>query len=199
MNRVIAARGIRLVSRKIEVLLLSKGRDQAPDCHYLLGGLASAGGMDSPLSILSLSAAANCRRRRDLPQIAGAAGAVARKTTARLTGHSKMSKNGRAAGAALRIRYRGLLPFRRAPAEVAMQRQDGFFCLAGLYQERYAKGRQMTAEAAERISDLEFTETYRVPFQYSRLVREHLFVQRLRGRPRPASPSPMSTATFPMT
>ena len=32
----------------------------------------------------------------------------------------------------------------------------------------------MTAEAAERISDLQFTETYRVPFQYSRLVREHL-------------------------
>ena len=32
----------------------------------------------------------------------------------------------------------------------------------------------MTAEAAARISDLQFTETYRVPFQYSRLVREHL-------------------------
>lgn len=32
----------------------------------------------------------------------------------------------------------------------------------------------MTAEAASRISDLQFTETYRVPFQYSRLVREHL-------------------------
>ena len=37
-----------------------------------------------------------------------------------------------------------------APADVAMQRQDGFFRLAGLYQDRYAKGRQMTAEAAER-------------------------------------------------
>ena len=43
----------------------------------------------------------------------------------------------------------------------------------------------MTAEAAERISDLQFTETYRVPFQYSRLVREHLgtgaFVQSSAG------------------
>ncbi len=36
------------------------------------------------------------------------------------------------------------------------------------------KSRQMTLQAAERISDLQFTETYRVPFQYSRLVREHL-------------------------
>ncbi len=32
----------------------------------------------------------------------------------------------------------------------------------------------MTAEVSSRISDLQFTETYRVPFQYSRLVREHL-------------------------
>ena len=32
----------------------------------------------------------------------------------------------------------------------------------------------MTAEAAAQISDLQFTEAYRVPFQYSRLVRENL-------------------------
>ena len=32
----------------------------------------------------------------------------------------------------------------------------------------------MTAEAATRISDLQFTAAYRVPFQFSRLVREHL-------------------------
>ena len=36
------------------------------------------------------------------------------------------------------------------------------------------KAGRLTAEAAERISDLQFTETYRVPFQFSRLVREHL-------------------------
>ena len=61
-----------------------------------------------------------------------------------------------------------------APNEVALQRQDGFFRLASLYEQRYAKGRQMTAEAATGISDLQFTESYRVPFQYSRLVRENL-------------------------
>ncbi len=61
-----------------------------------------------------------------------------------------------------------------APDDVALQRQDGFFRLARLYGERYAKGRAMTAEAAEHISDLQFTESYRVPFQYSRLVRENL-------------------------
>jgi len=61
-----------------------------------------------------------------------------------------------------------------APPAVAAQRKDGFFALARLYERRYAKGRQMTAEAAERISDLQFTEAYRVPFQFSRLVRENL-------------------------
>ena len=43
----------------------------------------------------------------------------------------------------------------------------------------------MTAQAAAQISDLQFTEAYRVPFQYSRLVREHLgagaFVQSSAG------------------
>ena len=72
-----------------------------------------------------------------------------------------------------------------APREIALQRQDGFFRLAALYADRYAKGRAMTAEAASRISDLQFTETYRVPFQFSRLVREHLsassFVQSSSG------------------
>ena len=72
-----------------------------------------------------------------------------------------------------------------APPEVAEQRRDAFFRLARLYEVRYAKGRQMTAEASSRISDLQFTEAYRVPFQYSRLVREHLstsaFVQSAAG------------------
>jgi glutamate-1-semialdehyde 2,1-aminomutase len=129
--------------------------------------------MDTPLPILSLSTAA----------VAGAA-AVFPKLTARLTlsrakhrsltGHSKMSRM-----------VARLIPFYEfdindffavdgAPKAVATQRQDGFFRLARLYEERYVKGRAMTAEAAERIADLDFTETYRVPFQFSRLVRQHL-------------------------
>ena len=52
--------------------------------------------------------------------------------------------------------------------------RTAFSGLRGLYQQRFAKGRQMTLQAATRISDLQFTEAYRVPFQYSRLVREHL-------------------------
>src|SRR5581483_9599000 len=63
-----------------------------------------------------------------------------------------------------------------APDDVATKRRDGFFALSETYKQRFAKGREMTAEAAEHISDLQFTRAYRVPFQYSRLVRENLGV-----------------------
>jgi glutamate-1-semialdehyde 2,1-aminomutase len=61
-----------------------------------------------------------------------------------------------------------------APPAIAALRQDGFFRLARLYEERYPRGRALTKEAAECISDLQFTRAYRVPFQYSRLVQEYL-------------------------
>jgi glutamate-1-semialdehyde 2,1-aminomutase len=140
--------------------------------------------MDSPLPILSLAGAAVVGTATVLPKM-GARLALSRAKHRSLGGHAKMS----------RLVAR-LIPFYEfdigdffrsdgAPAAVATQRQDGFFRLARLYQERFASGRQMTLQASEKISDLQFTETYRVPFQYSRLVREHLgtgaFVQSSAG------------------
>ncbi len=61
-----------------------------------------------------------------------------------------------------------------APEEVAARRQDGFMRLAALYRQRFAKTSARTAEAASSISDLQFISAYRVPFQYSRYVRQHL-------------------------
>ena len=129
--------------------------------------------MDSPLPILYLSTAAVAGAAAVFPKVKARL-ALSRAKHRSLSGHSKMS----------RLVAR-LVPFYEfdlndffcsdgAPATVATKRQDGFFHLARLYQERYAKGRQMTAEARTHISDLQFTEAYRVPFQYSRLVREHL-------------------------
>ncbi|WP_439926076.1 aminotransferase class III-fold pyridoxal phosphate-dependent enzyme [Nitrobacter sp. JJSN] len=129
--------------------------------------------MDLPLPILTLSAAAVAGAAVVLPKL-NARLALSRAKHRSLTGHSKMSKM-----------VARLLPFYEfdnddffrsdgAPPEIAKQRRDAFFRLARLYGERYAKGRHMTAEASSRISDLQFTETYRVPFQYRRTVREHL-------------------------
>src|SRR5712664_1446845 len=129
--------------------------------------------MDSPLPILSLAGAAVVGTAAIFPKLRARL-ALSRAKHRSLTGHAKMS----------RLVAR-LIPFYEfdigdffrsdgAPPAVATRRQDGFFQLAGLYQERFARGRQLTLQAATRISDLQFTEAYRVPFQYSRLVREHL-------------------------
>jgi glutamate-1-semialdehyde 2,1-aminomutase len=129
--------------------------------------------MDSPLSILSLSAAAIAGVAVTFPKLQARL-ALSRAKHRSLTGHSKMSK-----------RVARLIPFYEfddkdffcsdgAPAAVAAQRHDAFFRLAGFYQHRFARSRQMTQDAAAHISDLQFTEVYRVPFQYSRLVRQHL-------------------------
>jgi glutamate-1-semialdehyde 2,1-aminomutase len=61
-----------------------------------------------------------------------------------------------------------------APAEVEQRRRAGFQRLSALYRERFAKTLQLTEEAREAISDLQFTGAYRVPFQYSAYVRKHL-------------------------
>jgi glutamate-1-semialdehyde 2,1-aminomutase len=136
-------------------------------------GLVSAVGMDTPLPILSFAAGAVAVTAAVAPKVRARL-ALSRAKHRSLTGHSKMS----------RLVAR-LVPFYEfdiddffrsdgAPVEVATQRQDGFFRLAALYEDRFARSRQMTSEAASRISDLQFTQAYRVPFQYSRLVREHL-------------------------
>jgi len=61
-----------------------------------------------------------------------------------------------------------------APAEVAARRRAGFFQLADLYRQRFSKTVALTAEIQDSVSDLQFTARYRVPFQFSRLVREQL-------------------------
>ncbi len=72
-----------------------------------------------------------------------------------------------------------------APQDVAALRRAGFMRLSALYRARFAQTAQRTAEVADSISDLQFTNAYRVPFQYSRFVREHLnagiFVQSSEG------------------
>jgi glutamate-1-semialdehyde 2,1-aminomutase len=128
--------------------------------------------MDSPLLILSAAATVTAAVAV-VPKLQARL-ALSRAKHRSLTGHSKMSR-----------RVARLIPFYEfddkdffcsdgAPADVATQRHDAFFRLGKLFQDRFAKSRQMTQETAARISDLQFTEAYRVPFQYSRLVREHL-------------------------
>jgi len=61
-----------------------------------------------------------------------------------------------------------------APAEIAERRRAGFARLSALYRTRFAETIRLTAEASADISDLQFTDAYRVPFQYRRMVRTAL-------------------------
>jgi glutamate-1-semialdehyde 2,1-aminomutase len=61
-----------------------------------------------------------------------------------------------------------------APDAVVAERRAGFARLAELYRTRYARTVQLTTEVTGLISDLQFTERYRVPFQFSQFVRGHL-------------------------
>jgi glutamate-1-semialdehyde 2,1-aminomutase len=61
-----------------------------------------------------------------------------------------------------------------APAGVAQQREAGFHRLARTFAARWPHSAAMTERARDSISDLQFTGSYRVPFQYAPLVKQHL-------------------------
>jgi glutamate-1-semialdehyde 2,1-aminomutase len=63
-----------------------------------------------------------------------------------------------------------------APAEVVAQRRAAFDLLCAGFAERYAKTLALTAQAREGLADLQFTGAYRVPFQFSPVVRARLKV-----------------------
>lgn len=129
--------------------------------------------MDSQLPILSLAAGAVAVTAAGAPK-ARARLALSRAKHRSLSGHSRMSRLVARLVPAYEFDINDFFRSDRAPPAIATRRQDGFFRLAALYRQRFPRSRQLTAEAAARISDLQFTQAYRVPFQYSRLVREHL-------------------------
>ena len=72
-----------------------------------------------------------------------------------------------------------------APPPVVAQRRAALERLSVHFRERYGKSLALSAEVAESLPDLQFTGRYRVPFQYSELLRQHLkvgsFVQSAHG------------------
>jgi glutamate-1-semialdehyde 2,1-aminomutase len=91
-----------------------------------------------------------------------------------MTGHSRMAR-----------RIASLIPFYDydedrffrcddAPDDVAARRRDAFTRLSEVWRQRFGQTIAVTREAAAGVSDLQFTAAYRVPFQFSRVVREHL-------------------------
>ena len=63
-----------------------------------------------------------------------------------------------------------------APPAVVAQRRAALQRLAQHYAEHYAKSLALGAEVGDGLPDLQFTGRYRVPFQYTELLRRHLKV-----------------------
>ncbi len=99
---------------------------------------------------------------------------LSRAKHASLTGHSRMAK--RVASLLPGYAYDETRFFASddAPADVVAQRRAGFARLAALYDERFPRSAAMTAQARDGISDLQFTGSYRVPYQFSPYLRQHL-------------------------
>ncbi|MFM2120858.1 MAG: hypothetical protein RL722_2326 [Pseudomonadota bacterium] len=61
-----------------------------------------------------------------------------------------------------------------APAELQGRRRAGLRRLADTYQARFARSLALTDQARASIPDLAFTGSYRVPFQFTPYLRQHL-------------------------
>ncbi|WP_119288347.1 aminotransferase class III-fold pyridoxal phosphate-dependent enzyme [Azohydromonas sediminis] len=93
-----------------------------------------------------------------------------------LAGHSKMAKRVAALIPGYAYDEQRFFAADGAPGDVVARRRAGFERLAALYRERYPKSVALTTQAREGISDLQFTGAYRVPYPFSRYLREHLAV-----------------------
>ncbi|MPZ41143.1 MAG: aminotransferase class III-fold pyridoxal phosphate-dependent enzyme [Rhizobiales bacterium] len=102
-----------------------------------------------------------------------------------LSGHSRMARRVAAMVPFYEYDERRFFRADNPPEEVAAQRQAAFQRLTALYRECYPKTTRMTDEIKHGISDLQFTEAYRVPFQFGRYACRHLsagtFVQSSSG------------------
>jgi len=100
--------------------------------------------------------------------------ALSRAKHRSLAGHSRLSR--RIAALVPRYAFDDAHFFRAddATAEVADRRRAAFECLSRLSATTSARTLDQTAAAAPHISDLQFTESYRVPFPFSPTVKTHL-------------------------
>ena len=91
-----------------------------------------------------------------------------------LAGHSRMAKRVASLIPGYSYDEQRFFDSDGAPQAVAQQREAAFQRLGSEFAQRYRLSAAMTESARESISDLLFTGSYRVPFQYAPLVKQHL-------------------------
>ena len=102
-----------------------------------------------------------------------------------LTGHSRMAKRLAAWVPGYAYDEAHFFAADEAPSDVQDRRRTAFTVLAAELNGRHARSIALTQQARTQIPDLQFTGAYRVPFQFSPYLRQHLsvgaFVQRTDG------------------
>src|SRR5215471_12520772 len=129
--------------------------------------------MDSRYTTLTLYALGAGALTTSLVKLKGRL-ALSKSKHRSLTGHARIARRLAALVPFYEYDESGFFRADDAPEEIALRRQAGFMRLAEQFRKRFAATAQLTAEVRDGISDLQFTDRYRVPFQFSRVVREQL-------------------------
>ncbi len=93
-----------------------------------------------------------------------------------LTGHARMAQRVVAQLPGYAYNEQRFFSVDQAPAEAVSRRRAGLARLSALFADRYPQSLALSKQAAQGLSDLQFTGAYRVPFQFSRYLREQLKV-----------------------
>ena len=93
-----------------------------------------------------------------------------------LAGHSLMAKRLARLLPGYHFDEQAFFKCDNAPVDIEDLRKQAFYRIAATLKERHPLSLEASAAAREYISDMQFISAYRVPFQFSPLVQEHLKV-----------------------
>ena len=91
-----------------------------------------------------------------------------------MTGHARIAKRVAALIPGYAYDEQRFFASDDAPSDVVARRRAGLARLADHFAAHCPQSLAMTARVRDGLSDLQFTSSYRVPFQYSPYLREHL-------------------------
>jgi glutamate-1-semialdehyde 2,1-aminomutase len=93
-----------------------------------------------------------------------------------LAGHSRMAKRLARMLPGYHFDEQTFFQCDNAPYDIQNLRRNAFYRVAEVLQARHPISIRASAQARESITDMQFISAYRVPFQFSLLVQEHLKV-----------------------
>ncbi|MBU6285837.1 MAG: aminotransferase class III-fold pyridoxal phosphate-dependent enzyme [Proteobacteria bacterium] len=91
-----------------------------------------------------------------------------------LAGHSRMAQRVARLLPGYRFDEQSFFRADECDSAIELARRSAFYNMSGRFAKRYAKSIEATERAKQSLADLQFISNYRVPFQFSDLVKRHL-------------------------